>query len=200
MNVTVVGGTGRIGKRVVRLSVERGHDVLAVNRRADRAGAVLAGLRIRTEVVDTGDAEALARSFSRADAVVLATAPTREQPSAYVPQTSTVLDVVRAAGVARLVAVSNHMALRAPDGRTMLEAEPPHPYFRAVDEVFAAQAELFRAADDLDWLLLAPPPELFPYGEVTGRVRSQADVLIDHPKRASLSMEELAALVVDEVE
>lgn len=207
MKVTVIGGTGRIGKRVSALLVEHGHDVLAVNRRPDRAAAVLGGLALRTRPADTGNALSMALSVDGADAVVLATAPTREHPDAYLGQTRNVLQAVKEAGVARLVALSNYVALRAPDGRPMLEAEPPNPYFRAVDEVFSAQADLFRQERDLDWLLVAPPAELFPYGEVTRRYRVGEDVLLvtdpdnDAFKEVStLSMEELAAFVVDEVE
>jgi hypothetical protein len=196
MRVTVVGGTGRIGKRVARLLVEHRHDVLAVNRRAERAEVVLPD--VTTAVADTDDPATLAPVLAGADAVVLATMPTREQPAAYLAQTRNVLATL---GAVRLVALSSFMALDAPDGRSMLEAEPPHPYFRPIEEVYAAQAALFRAAPpELDWLLVAPPPELYPYGDATGAVRVQEDVLIDHPGRAALSMERLAAFVVDELE
>jgi uncharacterized protein len=195
MRVVVIGGTGRIGKRVARLLVERGHDVLAVNRRPERAAVVLPD--VVTAVADTNDQATLPPVLAGADAVVLATMPTREEPAAYLIQTRHVLDSV---GPVRLVAVSSYLALDAPDGRPMLEAEPPHPYFRPIEKVYAAQAELFRARDDLDWLLVAPPPELYPYGDATGDVRVQEGVLLDHPARAELSMERLAAFVVDEVE
>lgn len=207
MNVTVIGATGRIGKRVARMLVERGHDVRGVNRRPDRAAVVLAGLGLRTYTADAGDDASLAPALAGANTVVLATAPTREDPAAYLTQTTAVLRAVHRADVARLVAVSNYVALRAPDGRTVLEAEPAHPYFRPIEEVYPAQASLFRAETELDWLLVAPPAELYPYGEITRNYRVGQDVLVvtdpAHPnfKQTSvLSMEDLAAFIVDEVE
>ncbi len=207
MNVAVVGATGRIGKRVARMLVERGHDVRGVNRRPDRAAAVLAGLALRTYVADTSDEASLAPALAGADTVVLTTAPTREDPAAYLTQTMGVLRAARRADVTRLVAVSSYVALLAPDGRTVLEAEPAHPYFRPIEEIYPAQVSLFRAETELDWLLVAPPAELYPYGDVTRSYRVAENVLVvtdtvnpDFKETSVLSMEDLAAFIVDEVE
>ncbi|HEY6743143.1 MAG TPA: hypothetical protein VI110_12355 [Lapillicoccus sp.] len=54
MKVTVIGGTDRIGKRVTRLLVDHQHSVCSVNRRADRAAVVLAGLPVKTVACDIG--------------------------------------------------------------------------------------------------------------------------------------------------
>jgi len=207
MDVTVIGATGRIGKRVARMLAERGHDVRGVNRRPDRAAVVLAGSGVRTCTADTGDEASLAPALAGADTAVLTTAPTREDPSAYLTQTASVLRAVRHAGVTRLVAVSSYVALRAPDGRTVLEAEPAHPYFRPIEEVYPAQAAMFRAETGLDWLLVAPAAELYPYGEVTRGYRVARDVLVvtdpaspNFKETSVLSMEDLAAFITDEVE
>jgi putative NADH-flavin reductase len=205
VKVTVIGGTGRIGKRVVAMLAADGHDVLAVNRRPERAAAVLAGVPVRTGTADTNDPETVAGAVEGADVVVLATAPTREDPAAYLRQTQHVVDAAKARGQ-RLVVLSSYVALRAPDGRTMLEAEPAHPYFRPIEELYVQQAEMLRAEQDLDWLLVAPPAELFPYGEVTRTYRTGEDVLLvsdpDNPSYhevSALSMEDLATFVADEV-
>jgi putative NADH-flavin reductase len=89
----------------------------------------------------------------------------------------------------------------------MLEAEPPHPYFYDVEAVFAAEAAIFRNEQDLDWLLVAPPAELYPYGEVTGQYRVGKDtLLVSDPANPAfkevsvLSMEDLAFFVAEEIE
>ena len=199
MRITVIGATGRIGKRVTRALVEQGHAVTAVNRRADRAELLLGDLPILTVVGDATDAESVSGWVVGADAVLVSIAPTREEPRQYLNAHANVIDAVRAASVPRLVAISNHMALVAPDGRPMLLAQPPNPYFREVEEVFTAQAAMYRSVDDTDWLLIAPPAELFPYGQVTGAYRTGIDQLIvtdasnSHFKEVStLSMEDLA--------
>lgn len=199
MRIAVIGATGRIGKRVTRMLVEQGHVVIAVNRRADRAGQLLGDLPIRAVVGDATHADSVREWVVGADAVLVSIAPTREEPGQYLTAQANVIEAVRAASVPRLVAISNHMALAAPDGRPMLQAQPPNPYFREVEEVFTAQASMYRGTGDVDWLLVAPPAELFPYGQVTGAYRTGVDQLIvtnasnPHFKEVStLSMEDLA--------
>ena len=73
--------------------------------------------------------------------------------------------------------------------------------------MFAAEAEIFRRETELDWLLVAPPAELYPYGEVTGEYRVGEDtLLVDDPTNhaykevSTLSMEDLAFFVAEEIE
>ncbi len=211
MKVVVIGITGRLGKRIARELVTRGHDVLGVNRRPERVPVVLGDLlgspKLETRVGDTADYAGILDCLRGADVVVLATAPTREHPEEYPGHSRNVIEAAKAAGVRRLIALSNYKALRAPDGRPMLEAEPPHPYFYAVEAVFAAEAEIFRSEASLDWLLIAPPAELYPYGEVTGSYRVGEDALIvsdpaSHAYKdvSRLSMEDLASFVAEEIE
>lgn len=203
MRAVVIGGTGRIGKRVVTLLAAEGHDVLAVNRRGERAGVVLAAVAARTDVCDARDPVRVAEVVAGADAVVLATAPTREHPDDLLVQTAHVRDAAQAGGV-RLVVVTHHKALRAPDGRPMLEADPPHPYFAPLEAVFADQVACLRGVGDLDWLAIAPAADLFPYGEVTRAWRVESETLVTtdpstaFPEESRLSMEDLAAVVVEE--
>lgn len=207
MRVVIIGITGRLGKRIARELLGRGHDVLGVNRRPERVTAVLGDLKVNTRAGDTADRSGILECIRGADVVVLATAPTREHPEAYPEHSRNVIEATKEAGVKRLIALSNYKALKAPDGRPMLEAEPPHPYFYAVEAVFAAEAEIFRRERDLDWLLVAPPAELYPYGEVTGKYRVGTDTLLvtgpanrAYKEVSALSMEDLACFVAEEIE
>lgn len=58
---------------------------------------------------------------------------------------------------------------------------------------------------DLDWLAIAPAADLFPYGEVTRAWRVESETLVTtdpsstaFPEVSRLSMEDLAAVVVEE--
>lgn len=156
---------------------------------------------------DARDYVRMRATMTSVEAVVLATAPTREDPAAYLVATESVLRAAIDSKVSRLVAVSNYKALLAPDGRRMLDAEPPHPYFHDLESIYAAQADIFRRHDEIDWLLISPPAELFPYGRVTGEYRIAENVLVTNDPDSSafkevsrLSMEDFSSFVADEIE
>jgi hypothetical protein len=57
-----------------------------------------------------------------------------------------------------------------------------------------------QATADLDWTFLSPPAALQP-GERTGRYREGGDdLLMDGPKPAGISVQDLAVALVDELE
>jgi putative NADH-flavin reductase len=212
MKVLVVGITGRIGKRVARLLLERGHEVIGVNRRAERVPVIWNGQPpFETLTLDALDAGALAAAVKGTDAVVFASTPTREAPTEYLQQNRNLIAAVRGAGEAsglRIVALSGTYALNAPDGRPMLEVSPPNPYFLELESVFAKVTALYQTdAADLDWLLIAPAAETYPYGETTGEYRvAEGQIVVTDPaslafkETSKISMEDVAHLVVAELE
>jgi len=212
MKVLVVGITGRIGKRVARLLLERGYEVIGVNRRVERVPVIWNGQPpFETIALDALDVGALAAAVKGTDAVVFASTPTREAPADYLQQNRNLIRSVRGAAKAsgmRIVALSGTYALNAPDGRPMLEVSPPNPYFLELESVFAKVTELYQTeAADLDWLLIAPAAETYPYGEATGEYRvAEGQIVVTDPaslafkETSKISMEDVAHLVVAELE
>ena len=207
MKVAIIGITGRIGKRVARELVSRGHEVFGGNRRTKRVAEVIGDLDIPTEQVDTSDYDSLIRFVQGKDAVFLATAPMREAPEAYPEHSRNVIRACKEAGVPRLVAMSNYKALRAPSGQDMLEADKPHPAFYKIEAVYDEEERVFREEHTLDWLLIAPAAETFPYGEKTGQFRVREDVLVvtdpdnnNFKETSKISMEDVAYFAADEIE
>ena len=212
MKVLVVGITGRIGKRVARLLLERGHEVVGANRRAERVPVIWNGQPpIETFALDALDGEALAAAVKGTDAVLFATAPTREAPEEWLRQNRNLIAAVRGAAessVKRIVALSGTYALKAPNGQPLIEFDPPNPYFLELESVFGRQAELYRAEGaDLDWLLIAPAAETYPYGETTGEYRvAEGQIVVTDPtsrafkETSKVSMEDVAHLAVAELE
>ena len=218
MRVVVIGVTGRIGKRVAKLLHQNGHEVVGLNRRAERVHIVFAGQPpFATHAVDALDAAAMASHLATADAIVFATAPTREAPDEWLTQNLNAL--AAAASGTRLVALSGSYALTAPGGRPMLEASPPNPYFLELESVFSKQVAAYRAhaatapvdsangISAFDWLLIAPPPETYPYGETTGDYRlAENQMVVTDPtslnfkETSKISMEDLAHFIVAQIE
>lgn len=207
MKIVIIGITGRMGKRIAKELLDRGHEVIGINRRPERVPIVVKDSRIKTLVGNTADHNSILSGIQGADVVVLVTAPSRECPEEYVKNNQNVIMSAKIAGVKRLVALSNYKALKAPDGRRMLEAEPPHPAFYSIEAVFEKEAGMFQKEDELDWLLVTPPAELFPYGEVTKKYRVGKQTLLvtdsSNPcfkETSRLSMEDLAYFIAEEID
>lgn len=208
LNIAVIGITGRVGKRVARELLAMGDAVTGANRRPERVAPVLGkmGISLPTAQVDTNDYDSILRFLAGADVAVLATAPTREHPERYPGQSANVIRACKQAGVRRLIAMSNIMALNAPDGRPMMEAAPPHPAFYKVECVYEQERDLFRQEIELDWLLVSPAADFIPYGEVTERCRIQTDTLVvtdpatpNFMETSRLTMEDLAHFIAVEI-
>ena len=208
MKIAIIGITGRMGKRIAAELLDRGHEVTGINRRPDRADAVIKDDRIIKKTADASDFNSIKKAISGdIEVVILATAPTREQPELFIEQNRNAIEACRVSGVKRLIALSNYISLKAPDGRDMMEAEPPHPAFYAVECVYDKAEALFRQEKELDWLLISPPAELVPYGKVSMKYRVAEDRLIvtdpdnhAYKETSVLSMEDLAFFIADEVE
>lgn len=146
MNVLVVGGTGFIGRALVRELLDRGHDVAVLSRTPDQSSFPDT---VETVSGDVRSFQAIENAFVDRDSVVnLVALSPLFQPSGGLTHTAVHLEgtrhVVRAAethGVNRFVQMS---ALGAdPDGQT--------PYIRA-----KGRAETVVKESSLDWTILRP--------------------------------------------
>jgi nucleoside-diphosphate-sugar epimerase len=69
MRIFMTGATGVIGRRVVPLCLQRGHEVTALARSADRTGAI-ERLGARSTIADMFDRDGLARAMAGHDVVI----------------------------------------------------------------------------------------------------------------------------------
>ena len=196
MKVVIIGITGRLGTRIASELKALDIEILGLNRRPERVATRLQTPGIKTIACDAAD-ENLAQNLIGADVLVLATAPTRENPQQFPFDAQNVIDACKAAGVKRIVALTNHMALTSPDGRPMLEAKPPHPFFYDIEACFADEAEIFRNEKELSWLLIAPPIEVIPYGEQSKQVHVEKEKL--QSMNDKISMDDFAWFVAQQV-
>ncbi len=199
MRIAVVGGSGRIGKRVASYAVERGHEVRTFNRRPERV-PVEGVTRVQGDVADR---EALTRFFAGADAIVYAATVFRVDPASYVPGVRNALAAARDAGVARVVFPHHYSTLRI-DGEPVTRLFSAPPAYDVVIPEFKASLRVIREEAELDWLVVTAPVAVPPYHEVTGDylVSEGDDLLVPDPtigvKSAVLSMEDFASFSLDQ--
>jgi len=190
MNVALIGASGAVGSRILAELSRRGHAVTAIARNPDHI-PVMPGVTRRQ--ADVFDEIGLAQAITGHDAVISSVWFTASDPAILVA-------AVRRAGVARYLVVGGAGSLNAAPGLRLYDS----PEFPAewVTEAKAGGAflALLQKTPDLDWTFLSPSALLFP-GERTGRFRLGGDSLLrDASGKSSISMEDYAVAMVDELE
>lgn len=144
-SVCVLGGTGFVGRHIVRLLCAQGETVRVPTRSADKARQALGSLPVEAVSDDVYDVAQLAKLFAGMDAVINLVGILHEQGGstfqrAHVELPRKVIEAARIAGVGRLLHMSALNA--APDG--------PSAYLRSKGEAEALvrasclQATIFR--------------------------------------------------------
>lgn len=188
MRVLVVGGTGRVGRRVVEGLREAGHVPTVFAR---DTSTVPEG--IRSVAGDVRDPGAIREGLDGQDAVVsaLGTLPGEGVDDTLSAGTEALVAAMRDAGVERLVAVAAAGVLDAPDGGLRLESPDFPPFLREVAAEHRRAYETL-AGSDLTWALVCPPN--MPDGEATGTARVERDRLPGGGERVTTG--DVAAFVV----
>ena len=145
-SVCVLGGTGFVGRHIVRLLCAQGIAVRVPTRSAEKARQTLASLPVEAVPADVHDIAQLARLFAGVDAVINLVGILHEQGSqtfqqAHVELPGKVIEAAMIAGVGRLLHMSALNA--APDG--------PSAYLRSKGE-----AEMLVQASGLQATIFRP--------------------------------------------
>lgn len=153
MRVALTGGTGFIGKRVVRMLRERGHEVVCVVRNPDKAGA-LTELGAQLVKGDILDAASLKQAFGGCEGVIHLAASyelgvvgkrAEEALSQNLSGTRAALEAARDAGAKKIVYTSSIVVYGNTRGQTVAEGWKPeriafpstHPTFYAMSKARA---------------------------------------------------------------
>jgi nucleoside-diphosphate-sugar epimerase len=150
LKVFVTGATGAIGRRLVPLLLDAGHDVAGMTRSHERA-EWLRSLGARATVADAYDRDTLAAAIAaeRPDAVMhqltdLSGGSSEANARLRREGTRNLVDAVLAAGVPRLVAQSISWAYRGGDGPASedepLDLDAPEPRQVSVGGVHALES------------------------------------------------------------
>ncbi len=190
MNIAVVGATGRVGSRVVTEALARGHRVTAITRDAN---SVPPQAHLVAASADAGNAAELAAALAGNDAVVSALRYVDSDPTIIV-------DALKRAGIKRYVAVGGAGSLEVAPG-TQLVDTPNFPAEYRPESLKARDfLNVLRGDAGLDWTYLSPSAEFAP-GLRTGTFRLGHDrLLVDATGKSSVSMEDFAIALVDELE
>jgi putative NADH-flavin reductase len=197
--VVVFGAAGRLGQRIVAEAADRGHEVVAVARDAQKLPGLADGVAVVIgDATSTESVTALAK-----DADVLVSAVAAPGRRIYRTVAETLVSVVTGLPEPRprIVHVGGGATLTTPGGIRFLDLPSfPVEYL----DMATGQAEalqVYRASSGVRWTYVSPPPEHFAPGQRTGHYRTASDQPVVGPDgRAALSYADMAVAIVDEIE
>jgi putative NADH-flavin reductase len=189
MKVALIGASGQVGSRVLKELVLRGHHVQALNRHPENI-PLLAG--VKATAVDVGDVEALAAALKGCEAAISAVKFKDFDGQQMIA-------AMRAGGIRRYLVVGGAGSLEVSPG--LLEMDNPKFPSHVRPEAQKGAAYLQQLRDsELDWTFLSPSRS-FVVGERTGKFRLGKDqLLFDAAGKSSISFEDYAIALVDELE
>lgn len=203
MKIVVFGATGNIGQRIVAEALTRSWDVVGVVR--DPAAVTAPDGRVKLVKGDATDAASVEELARGADAVVSAISPrpnARGLPAPSLAAATTALIAgTKAAGANRLLVVGGAGSLLTPDGARLMDSPGfPDAYKAEAQEGAESLAVIRSEGAGLDWTYLSPAAEIHA-GARTGKYRTTDEtVLTDAAGRSTISFEDFAVAVLDELE
>ena len=189
MNVALIGATGNAGSRILAELANRGHSVTAIVRNPDQVPS-LPG--VTATKGDANDQAGLADLLKGHDAVISSVMFIASDPA-------TLIGAVQASGVKRYLVVGGAGSLEVAPGLKVVDTPDFPAEYKAEATAGGVFLDALRGTDDLDWTFLSPSA-MFVSGDRTGTFRLGTDQLLVNDEGSSISFEDYAIALVDELE
>ncbi|MBN8962028.1 MAG: NAD(P)-dependent oxidoreductase [Rhizobiales bacterium] len=190
MKIAVIGGTGRVGSRIVEEVSRRGHDVTVIVRHPEK---VTPRPGVTAVQGDAFDVDGLAKAVAGHDVAVSAVHFTASDPARLIA-------AVKQARIERYVVVGGAGSLEVAPGVALVSTPEFPAAYKAEAEKGGVFLDLLRREKELDWTFLSPSA-LFVEGERTGKFRLGGDrLLTDATGKSWISFEDYAVALADEIE
>lgn len=187
--VALIGASGNAGSRILKELSDRGHRVTAIARHPDKVAKLPGVTAVKADVFDKAG---LAVALRGHDAAISAVHFTASDPQILI-------DAVRAAGVKRYLVVGGAGSLEVAPGKLLVD-QPDFPEaYRAEATRGGVFLDLLKKVTDIDWTFLSPAAMFVP-GTRTGKFRLGKDQLLASAQGSSISFEDFAIAMVDELE
>jgi putative NADH-flavin reductase len=199
MRIAMLGATGRIGSRIVREALDRGHRVTALVRDLRREVPDTVGKR----EADVADPESIADAVRGHDAVVSALGGSGGRAQVVAEAAGVLLEALPRAGVQRLLVVGGAGSLRWPHlpGVDGVDAPGFPAAWRPAALAQRRALAIYRAADTkVDWTYLSPADVIEPGLRTTRFTLGTDRFVVDRAGRSRISTEDYAVALVDELE
>jgi putative NADH-flavin reductase len=189
MKIALIGASGNVGSRIAAELSRRGHEITAIARKAAKI-STLAG--VKPTAVDIANTDALVPILKGHAAVISSVHFVDSDPDQLIRS-------VKAAGVPRYLVVGGAGSLQVAPGKLLVDSPDFPKEYEKETRAGCVFLDRLRAEKDLNWTFLSPSA-LFTAGERTGNFRLGKDTLLINGKGSSISFEDYAIALADEVE
>jgi putative NADH-flavin reductase len=208
MKIVLYGATGKAGSRILTELLGRGHQVVAVIRNLKKDPDKLApndGLTVIEG--DLSSVEGIVEAIGGAQAVVSAYGAPAEKPEQIIDVTKREIAAVQQVSqqasspehAPRLIVVGGAASLEVAPGMMLINTKDFPAPWKPIAQAHVKALELLRVSS-IDWTYLSPSALLEP-GQRTGKFRlGQDELLTAADGKSSISMEDYAIALVDELE
>lgn len=197
--IVVIGGTGYAGAHFVREGVSRGHDVVAVARKAP-ADPIDGATYVQGSALDV---DGLGEVLDGADAVISTISPRGDMADKAVDALTALVEKLDGTSARLGVVGGAGGSLVAPGGPRLFDLDFPEEYKHEA-QVGIDQLALLQDSDaELDWFYVHPAEVFGPWaeGERTGSYRDGGDVIVrDADGNSTISGADFAVAFLDEIE
>ncbi len=202
MKVAVIGTTGFVGKSITNELANRGIEVTGISRKEQQSDKP----NLKYVGVDATDVHALSAVLQDYDVVVSAFGSGWTNPNIYddfMAGSKAIQQAVKQAGVKRFISIGGAGSLYLPDGTQMVDSFPQDNPFVPGAKAARDYYHILKEEKELDWAFFSPAMDMH-QGITTGRTgkyRLGTDYpVMDENGKNVLSVEDLAVVIVDEVE
>ncbi len=202
MKVVLVGASGFVGKAVLKELLKTGHEVIAFVR--DSRNLELQNALTITEG-DVNNAAEFANAIKGNDAVISAFNAGWTNPNLYedfLKGSNAIQAGVKKSGVKRLLVVGGAGSLFI-NGKQLVDSPEFPAQYKAGATAARDYLNELKKETELDWVFISPAMEMHPgtSGIRRGKYRTGSDnPVFDQSGRSIISVEDLAVVVVDELE
>lgn len=197
--IVVFGAAGQVGRNIVEEAVRRGHQVTAVDRDVKKLNKL--PKQVQTTAGDATSRDSVHKIVQGADTVVVAVGDS-ERPI-HANAARTMVDVMGKLGnnAPSILHISSGGCLENANGERICDTQdyPAQDRKDALDQADAL--DVYRAAKNVRWTCIAPPPKNFGPGRRRDAYRTASDrPVVDAQGTMGISYEDFAVACCDEIE
>lgn len=202
MKIAIIGATGFVGSKLVKEAADRGLQVTAIARNADKTEIQ----NVNKVSVDVNNVDELSEVLKGHDTVISAYNAGWTNPNIYedfLAGSRAIQEASKRAGVKRLIVIGGAGSLYTAENQQLVDTEGFPAEIKPGALAARDYLNILKEEKELDWAFFSPAIEMHP-GITTGRTGKyrlgKDHPVVDENNVSKLSAEDVAVVLIDEAQ